>query len=163
LPMVAAVMLGLFLPTAMKAAEPLLPLSLFRDSVITICSIANFVLGIGMFGVIIYLSLFMQVVLVVSATHSGALLMALMLAAGFGSLFLTIYKRDFASSIPPGTPQVALEPFTNPLLLDQLRPQLEAAFGRYPDGPNLLHTLMGGVRASLVHGLQVIFVVGAVI
>ena len=259
--MVAAVMLGLFLLTEMKAAEPLLPLSLFRDSVITICSIANFVLGMGMFGVIIYLPLFMQGVLGVSATQSGSLLTPLMLAAVignifggqvtsrlgrykalaivgsilvaagmiifagmdgatlqsrvvlgmviagigmglvqpvytvavqnsaprqhmgtatassqffrsigstmgvavFGSLFLTIYKRDFASSIPPGTPQVALEPFSNPLLLDQLRPQLEAAFGRYPDGPNLLHTLMGGVRASLVHGLQVIFVVGAVI
>jgi hypothetical protein len=44
-----------------------------------------FILGMGMFGVIIYLPLFMQGVLGVSATASGSLLTPLMLGAVFGS------------------------------------------------------------------------------
>ncbi len=70
----AVAMLGAFLYAETKALEPLIPLSLFRDPVISMCSIGIFVLGIGMFGVIIYLPLFMQGVLGVSATRSGSLL-----------------------------------------------------------------------------------------
>ena len=79
---VAVVMLCAFLYAETNAAEPLIPLSLFRDPIIRVCSIANFVLGMGMFGVIIYLPLFMQGVLGVSATQSGSLLTPLMLGRG---------------------------------------------------------------------------------
>ena len=51
----AAAMLGAFLFAETKAVEPLIPLSLFRDPVISMCSIGVFGLGAGMFGVIIYL------------------------------------------------------------------------------------------------------------
>ncbi|MBV9503581.1 MAG: MFS transporter, partial [Acidobacteriia bacterium] len=54
----AAVMLAAFIYAETKAVEPLLPLSLFRNPVISLSSIAVFVLGMGMFGVIIYLPLF---------------------------------------------------------------------------------------------------------
>ena len=243
------------------AAEPLLPLGLFRDPIIRVCSLANFVVGIGMFGVIIYLPLFMQGVLGVSATRSGSLLTPLMLAAVtgnivggqavsrtgkykilaisgsmliaagmivfatmdantshsfvvfgmvlsgvgmgfvqpvytiavqnsapranmgtatastqffrqigstvgvamFGSMLLTMYKRDFTNAIPPNTPPIALKYFNNPLMLPLIRPQLDAGFGQYPGGLKLLHTLLENVRMSLVHGIQVIFLVGAVI
>jgi MFS family permease len=64
----------------------LIPLSLFRNPIICICSIAVFVLGMGMFGVIIYLPLFMQGVLGVSATQSGSLLTPLMMGAVAGSI-----------------------------------------------------------------------------
>jgi hypothetical protein len=47
---------------------------LFRNPVISMASAASFVLGMGMFGVIIYLLLYMQVVLGISATQSGNLL-----------------------------------------------------------------------------------------
>ena len=221
----------------------------------------QFHLGIGMFGVIIYLPLFMQGVLGVSATRSGSLLTPMMLAAVtgnivggqtvsrtgkykklaiagsvliaggmivfasmdastrhsmvvlgmvlsgigmgfvqpvytvavqnaaprhnmgtatastqffrpigstvgvamFGSVLLTMYKRDFTNAVPPGTPAIALKPFNNPLLLPLIRPQLDAGFGKYPGGLKLLHTLLENVRISLVHGIQVIFLVGAVI
>src|SRR5262249_22156231 len=63
----AVVMIGVFLYAESKAIEPLIPLSLFRHPVIAICSVAVFVLGMGMFGVIMYLPLFMQGVLGVSA------------------------------------------------------------------------------------------------
>ncbi len=66
---VAAVMLFAFLFVETRAAEPLIPLSLFRDPIIRVCSIGGFIMGMGMFGVMIYLPLFMQGVLGVSATR----------------------------------------------------------------------------------------------
>jgi hypothetical protein len=81
----------------------------------------------------------------------------------FGSVLLTIYKHDFASGVPAGTPEIALRPFHNPLMLAQIRPQLEAGFGRFPGGLQLLKLLMANVRMALVHGIHAIFVVGAII
>jgi MFS family permease len=83
---VAAVMLAAFLYAETKAAEPLIPLALFKNPVISVCSLAVFILGMGMFGVIIYLPLFMQGVLGVSATRSGNLLTPLMMGAVAGSI-----------------------------------------------------------------------------
>src|SRR5262249_14466183 len=62
-----------------RAAEPIIPLTFFTDPVIGVCSIAAFVLGVGMFGTIIYLPLFMQGVLGVSATQSRNLLTPLLM------------------------------------------------------------------------------------
>jgi EmrB/QacA subfamily drug resistance transporter len=258
---VSMVMLALFLFVETRAAEPVIPLALFRNPIIAICSIAAFVLGMGMFGIIIYLPLFMQGVMGVSATQSGSLLTPLMMAAVvgsiaagqftsrtgrykplamagsiliavamilfarmngdtvrfevveamviaglglgliqpvytlavqnaaprehmgaatastqffrsigstmgvaiFGSVLLTIYKHDFNEGVPHNTPTIALRPFSNPLMLAQIRPQLEMAFGHYPGGLQLLKLLMANVRIALVHGIHEIFVVGAII
>jgi EmrB/QacA subfamily drug resistance transporter len=254
-------MLAAFLFAETKATDPVIPLALFRNPIIAVCTIASFVLGMGMFGIIIYLPLFMQGVMGVSATQSGSLLTPLMMAAVvgsiaagqftsrtgrykvlavtgsfllavgmilfarmngdtlrievvrgmvivglgigliqpvytlavqnaaprehmgaatastqffrsigstmgvsiFGSVLLTIYKHDFANGVPPGTPTIALRPFHNPLMLAQIRPQLEAGFGHYPGGLQLLKLLMGNVRLALIHGIHAIFVVGAII
>jgi MFS family permease len=83
--------------------------------------------------------------------------------AVFGSILLGIYHQDFQRSIPPGTPAIALTPFKNPLLVVQYRSRLEAAFGRYPGGLDLLHRLLDNVRNSLVHGLHSIFLLGALL
>src|ERR1700677_2314852 len=80
----SVVMLAVCLRAETKAIEPLIPLSLFRNPIICICSIAVFVLGMGMFGVIIYLPLFMQGVMGVSARQSSSLLPPLMLGAVVG-------------------------------------------------------------------------------
>jgi len=56
-----------------------------------------------------------------------------------------------------------LPPFNNPLMLEQIRPQLEAGFARYPGGPQLLKVLFANVRTALVHGIHEIFFVGAII
>src|SRR6476646_7955058 len=254
-------MLGAFLFTESRAAEPVIPLVLFRDPIITICSICAFVLGMGMFGVIIYLPLFMQGVLGVSATQSGNLLTPLMMGAvigsitggqtvsrtgkykgvaiagsalvaagmvvfaqmgaatprmsvvygmiiaglgmgllqpvytiavqnvaprrqmgaatsstiffrsigstvgvaAFGSLMLTRYHTAFERAMPAHVPPAALPYFANPLLLVQVRPQMEAAFARFPGGTALLQPLFDNVRASLASGLQLIFICSAVI
>jgi hypothetical protein len=83
--------------------------------------------------------------------------------AAFGSIMLTRYHTAFEQSMPPNVPAAALPYFSNPLLLVQVRPQMEAAFGRFPGGPALLQTLFDNVRASLASGLHLIFVYSAVI
>ena len=256
---IAVAMLIAFLYSESKAVEPLIPLTLFKDPVIRVCSVCIFVLGMGMFGVIIYLPLFMQGVLGVSATQSGTLMTPMMLGAVcgsflggqltyrmrsykmpgvlgsilitggmtifatmnastprlqivlgmilaglgmgllqpvytvavqnvapraqmgaatastiffraigstlgvslFGSVLLVNYHGEFGRRLPAGVPPAALRFFDNPLMLVQMRPQLESLFNQYPDGLALLRTLMVNVRASLVHGLHLIFVSSA--
>jgi EmrB/QacA subfamily drug resistance transporter len=258
---VSAVMLVGFIYSETKAVEPMLPLSLFRNSVISMSSVAVFVLGMGMFGVIYYMPLFMQGVLGVTATRSGNLLTPMMMGtvagsiltgqlnlrlasykpsavggsllatfgmilfarmgastgptavliamiitgfgmglllpaytvavqnsaparymgaatasttffrsigstlgvALFGSVLLSNYHRDFAKGVPAGIPESALGAFSNPLLLAQQRPQLEATFARYSEGATILQSLFANVRTSLLHGIQLIFVASALI
>jgi EmrB/QacA subfamily drug resistance transporter len=84
--LLSAIMLVAFLYAEGYAAEPILPLTLFRNPVISVSAVCVFVLGMGMFGVIIYLPLFMQGVLGVSPTQSGNLLTPLMMGAVAGSI-----------------------------------------------------------------------------
>jgi MFS family permease len=83
--------------------------------------------------------------------------------AAFGSIMLTRYHTAFEQSMPAHVPAAALPYFANPLLLVQVRKQMEAAFSRFPGGPALLQTLFDNVRASLASGLHLIFVCSAVI
>ena len=83
--------------------------------------------------------------------------------AAFGSIMLTRYHTAFEQSMPARVPPAALPYFANPLLLVQVRPQMEAAFARFPGGSALLQTLFDNVRASLASGLHLIFVSSAVI
>src|SRR5262249_52009759 len=65
---------------------------------IALCSIGVFMLGVGMFGVIIYLPLFMQGVMGISATRSGNLLTPLMLGVVVGTFTcgqLTLRLRSY--------------------------------------------------------------------
>jgi EmrB/QacA subfamily drug resistance transporter len=257
----SALMLVAFIANEARAYEPIIPLALFRHPVIALCSIAAFILGMGMFGVVIYLPLFMQGVLGTSATQSGNLLTPLLMGvvfgsiiggqtvsrtgeykvlgivgsvtialgmvlfarmdagtarsyvawamviaglgmgflqpvytiavqnvaprehmgaatsstiffrsigstvgvAAFGSIMLTQYHDEFARSMPPNVPSAALPYFMNPLLLVQVRPQLETMFGRVPGGLAVLQTLLGNVKTALEHGLQQIFFWSAII
>jgi EmrB/QacA subfamily drug resistance transporter len=257
----ATVMLGVFLYVESRAPEPMLPLVLFRQPVISICSVCVFLLGVGMFGVIIYLPLFMQGVLGVSATRSGNLLTPLMMGAvigsfasgqavsrtgrykgvavagsvfiaigmvlfarmdagtarsyvalgmvvaglgmglvqpvytiavqnvapraqmgaatsstiffrsigstvgvaAFGTIMLTRYHSEFAAAAPAQVPESLTAFFSNPLLLVQMRPQIEASFSQTPGGLRVLDALFGAVRNSLEHGITEIFFWSAVI
>ncbi|HZT77289.1 MAG TPA: MDR family MFS transporter [Vicinamibacterales bacterium] len=258
---VSAVMLVALVANEARAAEPIIPLEFFRDPIIGVCSVASFVLGVGMFGTIIYLPLFMQGVLGVSATASGNLLTPLLMGvvvaaaaggqaisrtgeykqigvagavlvavgmilfarmdaatsrlyvatamviagfgmgflqpvytlavqnvapnermgaatsstiffrsvgstvgvAAFGSLMLTRYHNEFTRTIPSVVPAFVRPYLENPLLLMQVRPQLEQGFARVPGGPALLQRMLVDVKTALLHGLQEIFVWSAVI
>jgi len=253
---ISVAMMAAFLRIEKKAEEPLIPLVLFENPIITMCSAASFILGMGMFGVIIYLPLFMQGVLGVSATESGNLLTPLLLAsvggsiltgqinlrfrtykpsavagsiliaagmtlfarmsavtvrsevltgmliagfgmgllmpvytvaiqnaaarehmgaasalptfcrsigstvgvAIFGTILLTNYQRDFAAGVPADTDSRALHLLSNPLMLAQMRPQIEKLVS-----PDLFGKLLESVRGALVEGIHLIFLSSTVI
>ncbi len=76
---IAAVFLAAFIPIELRAAEPVIPLSLFKDRTLAAASFVMFMVGIGMFGIILYTPLFVQGVLGRTATGSGAVLTPLVL------------------------------------------------------------------------------------
>jgi EmrB/QacA subfamily drug resistance transporter len=86
---VAAVVLTVaFVWQERRASEPILPLRLFRNSVFNVSSIAGFVVGVAMFGAVIFLPVYMQVVKGATATRSGLLLLPMvtgMMIATIGS------------------------------------------------------------------------------
>lgn len=61
----------LFVYVESKAKNPILPLHLFKNSVVTISNIIGFIMNFGMMGAMIYLSFFVQGVLGISATYAG--------------------------------------------------------------------------------------------
>ena len=72
------VLIGLFVLAERRAAEPILPLHLFKTRVFSVTSLVGFIVGFGMFGAITYLPAFFQVVRGVSPTLSGVYLLPLM-------------------------------------------------------------------------------------
>jgi EmrB/QacA subfamily drug resistance transporter len=68
---------GLFILCESKSAEPILPLKLFRNDIFTVSVLLSFVAGIVMFGAILYLPQYQQIVRGYSATKSGLLLLPL--------------------------------------------------------------------------------------
>ena len=78
-------LLAAFVVTESRAADPVLPLHIFRNRVVVVSLAARFGLGVGMFGVIIFIPLFFQFVLGQSATNSGIVLMPMMLGMVVGS------------------------------------------------------------------------------
>jgi EmrB/QacA subfamily drug resistance transporter len=258
---IAAVMLAAFLAVERRAAEPILPLSLFRSPVIAISLVALFLSGVGMFGAILFLPLFMQQVIGVSATQSGSLLTPMMLmlvvgsivsgqlisrlgrykvlavvgmaimaaglallagmgadttrtvvvrnmmvvgiglglvmplytlvvqnaapqsqigvataatqffrsiggtvgAAVLSSVLLGRYNDFFARNAPAGAAPDLLAAFRDPLRLGQLLPGLRTNLAQTPGGAQLLQALLDNVRAGLVHAVNGVFTISAVI
>lgn len=69
-----------------RAADPILPFSLFANPIFSVSMAAVFLVGIGMFGAIVFIPLFVQLVLGITATNSGAILTPLTLAFVAGSV-----------------------------------------------------------------------------
>jgi EmrB/QacA subfamily drug resistance transporter len=85
---IGALVLAAFVVWEMRAPEPILPMRLFRNKVFTVANIVGFILGFAMFGAIVYLPLYLQLVRGVSPTMSGLQLLPLMvgvLTASIGS------------------------------------------------------------------------------
>jgi EmrB/QacA subfamily drug resistance transporter len=75
----AFVLAVLFLLQEKRALEPILPLDLFKNHTFSLTSALGFIIGAGMFGAIIMLPLFLQVVQGDSATAAGLKLIPFML------------------------------------------------------------------------------------
>ena len=69
--LVAVASLGIFCLIETKASEPIIPLWLFKNRTFTATSAVGFIIGFAMFGAIIYLPLYLQVVHGVTPTLSG--------------------------------------------------------------------------------------------
>jgi EmrB/QacA subfamily drug resistance transporter len=82
----SAAMAALFVRIESRAAEPIIPLHMFRNRIVAVSTFVIFVTGFGMFGGIVFVPLFFQGVLGLSATKAGSFLTPMMLgmvAGGF--------------------------------------------------------------------------------
>jgi EmrB/QacA subfamily drug resistance transporter len=77
---VSAVLLSVFIPVELRAPEPIIPLSLFKSRVFLSATLLMFFVGVAMFGIILYVPLFVQGALGKSATGSGTVLTPLVFA-----------------------------------------------------------------------------------
>jgi EmrB/QacA subfamily drug resistance transporter len=78
LAVVGVALLGLFLYQETRTPEPVIPLRLWRNPVFSVASGLEFLVGLSMFGAIIFLPLYLQTVGHASATNSGILILPLM-------------------------------------------------------------------------------------
>lgn len=74
------VLLVLFVISQKFAKSPVLPLSLFRNDIVTISNSIGFILNAGMMGALIYLPFFVQGVEGISPTYSGYVTMPMSIA-----------------------------------------------------------------------------------
>ncbi|MFL5841798.1 MAG: MDR family MFS transporter [Thermoleophilaceae bacterium] len=74
-------LLAAFVAQERRAAEPILPLRLFREPVFVVVAAALFLTTLAFFAAIVFVPVFLQIVTGASATRSGVLLLPLLLAA----------------------------------------------------------------------------------
>lgn len=77
---VAGLLAALFLYVERRAQDPIVPLELFRNRVVTVSVVVGFLAGVAMFGAISFVPLFAQGALGLTATEAGSLLTPLMLS-----------------------------------------------------------------------------------
>lgn len=118
----SAILMIAFFAIEKKAADPVLSLNLFRNRVFRSTNMVGFLMGMGMFGVIMFLPLYMQGVIGMSATQSGSLMIPMVFSMiftniisgrlitklSFRSFFMTGMALDalgfyFLSSMAPGS------------------------------------------------------------
>jgi len=77
---ISALMTATFILVERRATEPLIPLSLFKNRIFTLSIVTVFLVGVGMFGAMINIPLFIQGVQGDSATSSGNAITPMMIA-----------------------------------------------------------------------------------
>jgi EmrB/QacA subfamily drug resistance transporter len=80
----SGVMATAFLVVETRALEPIVPLGIFCNRIVSVSMAAIFLTGFTMFGAIVFIPLFFQGVLDASATNSGSFLTPMMLAVVVG-------------------------------------------------------------------------------
>ena len=90
---IGVVGLGTFCWVETRAAEPMLPMRLFRNPVFTVCSVLSFIVGFAMLGAMTFLPTFLQYVDGDSATISGVRTLPMV----FGLLVASIFSGTVVS------------------------------------------------------------------
>lgn len=75
---IGLVFVGVFVWWETRASEPIVPLSLFRSRVFSVASAMGFTIGMAMFGAIVFIPLYLQLVYGASPTSSGLRMLPLM-------------------------------------------------------------------------------------
>lgn len=88
-----AVALALFCLVETRAAEPMLPMRLFRNPVFAVCSVLSFVVGFAMLGAMTFLPTYLQYVDGDSATVSGVRTLPMV----FGLLIASVFSGNVTS------------------------------------------------------------------
>ncbi|MBB5871347.1 EmrB/QacA subfamily drug resistance transporter [Allocatelliglobosispora scoriae] len=83
-----AILSALFIYIETKAVEPILPLRLFKNRTFSLSNAASFVVGFAMFGSIIYIPLYLQIVKGATPTASGLLMLPMMAGIIFTSIIV---------------------------------------------------------------------------
>lgn len=83
---ISVIMLVAFLWHEKRAAEPLIPLSIFSNRLIAISLITVFITGIGLFGSMLLLAMILQKMVIMSGTSSGLALTPLMVLVAIASI-----------------------------------------------------------------------------
>ena len=99
---IAAVLLPLFVLAESRASEPIMPLALFRNRVFVAASAIGFAVGLSLFGAIVYMPVFFQIVKGESPTSSGLQLLPLML--GLLATSIVSGRRDLPLRPVQGVP-----------------------------------------------------------
>ncbi|MCT9087894.1 MFS transporter [Streptomyces sp. ASQP_92] len=79
LAVLGVVLLVAFVAVERRAAEPVLPLKLFRVRTFTLVAVISFIVGFAMFGAMTYLPTFLQIVQGISPTMSGVHMLPMVL------------------------------------------------------------------------------------
>lgn len=116
----SVVSLLIFLFTETRAKNPILPLHLFKNSVVTISNLIGFIMNFSMMGAMIYLSFFVQGVLGISATYAGYVTMPMSIVMVVASTFTGQmiakkgkYKRYALIGVPVMIAGMAIMVFMN--------------------------------------------------
>ncbi|WP_046779932.1 MDR family MFS transporter [Streptomyces yangpuensis] len=88
-----AVALALFCLAETRAAEPMIPMRLFRNPVFAVCSVLSFVVGFAMLGALTFLPTYLQYVDGDSATISGVRTLPMV----FGLLLASVFSGNVVS------------------------------------------------------------------
>lgn len=98
----SVVSLLVFIFTETRAKNPILPLHLFKNSVVTISNLIGFIMNFSMMGAMIYLSFFVQGVLGISATYAGYVTMPMSIVMVVASTFTgqMIAKKENTNVMP---------------------------------------------------------------
>jgi len=83
----SVIMLIIFILIENRAAEPIIPLTLFKNRVVVVSAIVSLFMGASFFPVVTFIPLYFQGVMGTSATASGGFLTPMMLGASLGSFF----------------------------------------------------------------------------
>jgi len=78
-------MATIFILTELRVKNPIMPMEIYSNSIVSISLIASFFIGFGMFGGITFIPLFFQGVLGVSPSASGSFLTPMMLSMVIGA------------------------------------------------------------------------------